>query len=109
MLKPCSNCPFRKDYSFPLGKERRQGIAKSILEQDQTFGCHKTTTHIDGAHIYTDKERPCAGAVHLVTQIHGSPYANLSFRLLAMLTGQDFAVDRPEILCSTVDEFVNNE
>lgn len=109
MLKPCNNCPFRKDYSFPLGKERRMGIAKSLLEQDQTFGCHKTTTFIEGKHFFTDKERPCAGAVNLVTQVCGSAYANLSFRLLTMLTDQEFDVDTPEILCSTVGEFVNNE
>ena len=109
-LKPCDNCPFRKDYSFPLGKERRVKIAKSLLEKDQTFGCHKTTTFDDNdKHIYTDKERPCAGAVHLVTEVTGTPFSNLSFRLLAVMKDQNFAVGASEMLCATVDEFITNE
>lgn len=65
--KPCKNCPFRADTEpFPLGRDRRQQIADSLMS-DAAFGCHETTTHDDdGRYKWTEKERPCVGAAKLI-------------------------------------------
>lgn len=109
MLKPCDNCPFRRDKVFPLGEGRRQKIADAILKEDKNFGCHKTTKHDDdGQYVYTHQERPCAGAVYLVEKECKDVKANLSFRLLKYM-GRDLSVSGVEVLCDSEEEFVNLE
>lgn len=38
----CSECPFRKDGTPFLGRERAEEIANSIGENGEAFACHKT-------------------------------------------------------------------
>lgn len=60
VLRPCADCPFRKDKPLQkgwLGKERATEIANAILEENKTFACHKT---LDKEHSH------CAGALILI-------------------------------------------
>lgn len=63
LKRPCSECPFKNDLSYQrgwLGKQRAEGIIKSLYEKDQSFPCHKTTGGKTG------KKQHCAGAMILM-------------------------------------------
>lgn len=74
VLKPCANCPFRKDKPRQqgwLGKDRAAEIANAILEDDKTFTCHKTLDSKEHSH--------CAGALMLIKHYkpkEGNYYGN---------------------------------
>jgi hypothetical protein len=78
MKTPCKNCPFRSDKVFPLHPGRVESILDGITHGDQTFSCHKTTSHDDedcedyaesDTHIPTSDEQHCAGAMILLEKL----------------------------------------
>ena len=79
LRQPCFSCPFRKDKSFPLAKERVEQITKAILEQNKTFSCHKTLNSFGETHSHSQH---CAGAL-LFYQNYRTP--NRMIRLAEML------------------------
>lgn len=63
LKKPCANCPFRNDLPPELkgwlGRERAENIARSVLQEDKTFQCHKTFGNPHGGSM-------CAGALAML-------------------------------------------
>ena len=58
LTKPCKNCPFNTDTQKGwLGRNRATEIAASLVRDQKSFPCHKTT------HGNIDKEQHCAGAM----------------------------------------------
>ena len=45
LKRPCANCPFRTDIRPFLRRDQAQQIADSLLDQQQTFACHKTVDY----------------------------------------------------------------
>lgn len=85
LTAPCSDCPFRKDSTEGwLGRARATEIVEAVLEQDQTFSCHKTNSWCDetGDTIETKDSQLCAGAAAM-NHHQGNP--NFIFRLAAMV------------------------
>lgn len=68
IVKPCDDCPFRREGGIRLVPQRAQEIADMMLsDQGGTFMCHKTATSDigdDGEGVVRG-ERPqhCAGAL----------------------------------------------
>jgi hypothetical protein len=60
---PCDACPFRTDKQFPLGVDRRQEIADSLMVEDTEFRCHKTLDYSDGEARVTSGSQVCGGAL----------------------------------------------
>lgn len=64
LTKPCANCPFRTDVHFHFSKGRARDIAEGIVDEQQTFSCHKTVDYSsDDGGADTDKTEHCAGAM----------------------------------------------
>ncbi len=65
LKKPCKDCPFRTDNGFILSNSRVEEITNALVNQDQTFSCHKTIKHDDetGEGIEGKKTQHCAGAL----------------------------------------------
>lgn len=66
MVKPCANCPFRREGFIPLQAERVEEIAEGMLQtQGHTFACHKTTeSDPDGNdRVITNESQHCGGAL----------------------------------------------
>ena len=83
LTSPCSSCPFRSDITFYLYPARAQEILDAILVHDQTFACHKTTTHDEeGNACHAPDEQHCAGALILAERL-GIP--NQLTRIMARL------------------------
>lgn len=62
VLKPCKNCPFRKDsLKGWLERERALEISNAVLIENKTFQCHKTIGLKHASH--------CAGT--LILYKHG--------------------------------------
>lgn len=69
MTTPCSNCPFRDDRPFYLRPGRAQEIIDSMLVQDGSFSCHKTTEFDDeGTRVSIGNETHCAGILILLAK-----------------------------------------
>lgn len=99
LVRPCGNCPFRRDKDFYLPVERRAGIVESILD-DHSFICHKT--------LDKRAKQQCAGAL-IALKKDGRLFDNFLFRLAAMVGAFE-----PEKLISdspvlTIAEFCENE
>jgi hypothetical protein len=83
-IKPCSNCPFRKDtLKGWLGAERM----KEILEAS-SFVCHKTLDQV--------KTLQCAG--HMIIKDEENDFVRLAnrFNQPTHLTGQELVFDTKE-------------
>lgn len=68
LTKPCKDCPFRKSVRFPLAPGCRQQIAESLMNDWNTFPCHKTVVASydeEDKEDYSDNqnEQHCAGAM----------------------------------------------
>ena len=64
LKRPCANCPFRTDIRPFLRRDQAQQIADSLLDQQQTFACHKTVDYSeDPAGRVPDDAQHCAGAL----------------------------------------------
>lgn len=61
---PCKSCPFKKDtLKGWLGESRAEDLVKSIIHEEKTFSCHKTTGVLGNEPKDTQM---CAGALLLI-------------------------------------------
>lgn len=71
LVRPCTNCPFRNDKPFYLGRRRRIEIAES-LRRGAEFSCHKTTVQGDNDEVVrSGDEKFCAGAMIVLEKSEG--------------------------------------
>lgn len=73
LTKPCSDCPFRTDVVPYLNKARVRDIERGLVQQQQSFPCHKTTVagqDDDDGMMVTSKSEHCAGAMILLEGIN---------------------------------------
>lgn len=111
LTKPCSNCPFLKIPYFYLDKERKKEIAESLLNQDKTFACHKTTNG-EWNDEYTEYiegggEQHCAGALIFLNKLYRL-YDNFSLRLAVMAKIFDpNKLDMKANVFKSLKEFIN--
>lgn len=74
LKKPCSNCPFRNDEgAIELAPGRLEEITQTILDDRNSFYCHKTVHYDDehdrrdeeggGEYVAAGDEQVCAGAM----------------------------------------------
>lgn len=102
LIQPCKDCPFKNDVPHQrgwLGKERAEGIIKSLYEKDQSFPCHKTTG------CRGKKEQHCAGAMILMER---SGRANQDMRIserLGIYDRNKLKMDTP--VFDTPEQFIN--
>lgn len=67
ILKPCDNCPFRKDcVDGWLTEGRAKEIINSIAVKKEAFVCHKTYSNKNSKKVITQKSKGCAGAAMLL-------------------------------------------
>jgi hypothetical protein len=70
LIRPCPKCPFRTDVTPYLRTDRVAEICDSMVNEDSTFACHKTTQFDDeGECIPSSKEQHCAGATIMLEKI----------------------------------------
>jgi hypothetical protein len=70
LTHPCENCPFRSDTLFcGLGEARKKEIARSLLDLQQTFPCHKTVDYEGDKPEVLDDSQHCAGALILLEKL----------------------------------------
>lgn len=71
LIKPCGNCPFRKEGAIDLESGRLQGIVNHLVHDDHsTFHCHVTVVgktggewDEEGQYTASGNEAMCAGAM----------------------------------------------
>jgi len=87
LKKPCANCPFRTDIKFYLDDNRVDEICHSLIQEQQTFACHKTT-HFDddGEANIVKKTEHCAGAMIMLEKMQRP---NQLMRIAERLGGYD--------------------
>lgn len=68
---PCKDCPFRTDcIKGWLGENRAAEIADSLIDNQKTFPCHKTTTNdSEGDTVENEDSQHCAGAMIMLEHI----------------------------------------
>lgn len=79
LVKPCDNCPFRTDIRPYLRKGRIAAIKQSLVRDNATFACHKTTRaggasgrkqqHCAGALILCEKTDTPAGVIQIAERL----------------------------------------
>lgn len=71
LKKPCANCPFRSDIKPFITGARAKEICNSLVEQQQTFPCHKTVKYDDdeGNGRVVPKSEHCAGAMIMLERM----------------------------------------
>ncbi len=76
LKRPCKDCPFRSDSPRYLTDKRYQSIASALVDQGQSFSCHKTleSEPDTGELVIGDSSRQCAGAM-IWLQAQGRPNA----------------------------------
>ena len=72
LKRPCVDCPFVVANHFPLGRERREGIAES-LKFGETFSCHKTVVYRDDGEPDTTSSARCFGAASVLYKSRRPP------------------------------------
>jgi hypothetical protein len=107
LLKPCADCPFRRDTQKGwLGKPRAEEIADALLRDDKTFACHKTVHHhdeefdsvdADERRVEEENRQHCAGAIALVDAV-GAPNAMLQIAERLGLRNPDRVTDEGRAL-----------
>lgn len=108
LKRPCAHCPFRTDCpSGWLGFDRAQEIAESIIDRQQSFPCHETTSHDDdGERVDTEGEQHCAGAMILLEKLKRP---NQMMRIAERLGMYDHAkLDMTAPVFDTSEEFVEH-
>lgn len=87
LRRPCPQCPFRSDIAAFLTPGRVREITNTMIRQQGTFACHKTTAHDDdGEHCPSSSEQHCAGALIFLERL-GRP--NQMMRIMERLGGYD--------------------
>jgi hypothetical protein len=108
-MKPCIDCPFRSDIEFVLSESRTQQIARDVIRGDEAFHCHKTTEFDnDGSFIYSDRAKPCIGAIKAIKKERGDARASLWVRLGIMTGMIDLELIDNDIPVYDADEFVES-
>lgn len=72
LTQPCNDCPFRTDVRPYLNRARVREIEHGLVEQQQSFPCHKTTVDSkdgEGELMVTSRSEHCAGAMILLEGI----------------------------------------
>jgi hypothetical protein len=76
--RPCADCPFLKEGAIHLEKGRVEGIIGNLMDDHNTFHCHKTVHsrlggEWDEAGHYqsSGNESPCMGAIAYMWRAHG--------------------------------------
>jgi len=78
LVRPCAQCPFRRDVAPFLTVGRVVELEDALVRQQQTFACHKTVDYDnesdehdeDGEPIdFSDDEQHCAGAMILLEKL----------------------------------------
>ena len=69
LVRPCGDCPFRRDMPCDLGEENAAAIILAMFGRGDAFACHKTVEYAN-AGIYeggicTENSQHCAGALIL--------------------------------------------
>lgn len=74
LKKPCRDCPFRTDAPRYLKDSRYKQIAAALVDQGQSFSCHKTleSDAESGDLVIGNSSRQCAGAM-IWLQSQGRP------------------------------------
>lgn len=74
LKRPCSGCPFRTDSPRYLSDSRYLQLAKALIDQGESFTCHKTLEPAEGSGelVIGDSSRQCAGAM-IWLQAQGRP------------------------------------
>jgi hypothetical protein len=92
MTRPCSNCPFRADRPFALGRKRVAQIEKDT--ETYPFSCHKTVDYGD-AKPAEYEEGHCAGALILREKL-GRPSLVMRFaRMVGVYDPSRLEMDAP--------------
>lgn len=98
MTTPCADCPFRTDVKGYLRADRVREIRDSLLRDQGTFTCHKTTIpdpHDDSRRTDGKNAQHCAGAMILLEKMN-SP--NQMMRIAERVQAYDrskLAMDAP--------------
>ena len=102
VLKPCKNCPFRKDsLKGWLGRERALEISNAVLIENKTFQCHET--------IGLKHKSHCAGALILYEYGKIAPHTNNLIQLAEVLEMYEPSKLDESIECfHTQKDFVNH-
>lgn len=95
LKRPCSNCPFRSDVHFPMTKARRRDIAKSILNRQETFSCHKTNEFCGDNAIETQNSQHCAGAMVILEKMERPNQMMRIAERLGMYDRENLDMDSP--------------
>jgi hypothetical protein len=77
LVRPCAQCPFRRDVAPYLTVERVVELEDALTRQQQTFACHKTVDYTDdhdedGESVESRpdvEEQHCAGAMILLEHL----------------------------------------
>lgn len=108
-MRPCIDCPFRSDIEFILSESRTREIAKDVIRGDKAFHCHKTTEFDnDGNFVYSDRVKPCLGAIKAIEKERGDAKASLWVRLGIMTGMIDLEAIDNDILVYNADEFIES-
>lgn len=104
LIRPCRDCPFRKDATFAFRPSRAREIAETVV-RDLTFQCHKTVDYSgDDGGQPGDRPQQCAGALILHEKL-GRP--NWRYRFAHMLGLYDPSrLDMTAPVVDSVEEFV---
>ena len=102
VLKPCKNCPFRKDsLKGWLGRERALEISNAVLIENKTFQCHET--------IGLKHKSHCAGALILYKYGKIAPHTNSLIQIAERLGMYEPSKLDESIECfHTQEDFVNH-
>lgn len=105
LTKPCKDCPFRKDIRAYLNPERAQEICESIIDDQQTFSCHKFNGFDDdGVTIEGERAQHCAGAMIFLEKIDRPNQMMRIAERLGMYDRTKLQMDAP--VFESPDEFI---
>lgn len=109
LVRPCPNCPFRRDCLKEwLGEARATEIADSVLDEDRTFACHETTqfSDDDGEYAPHEDEQHCVGAIMLVEQTGAANAMIQIAERLGLLHFGRFAANIASQVFATREDFI---
>lgn len=109
LVQPCKECPFRSDIEGYLTKGRVKEILNSIIDRQESFPCHKTTSEVeteDGESdvIVDSNSEHCAGALIFLEKLHRP---NQMMRIMERCRLYDYRklrMDSP--IFATINEFI---
>lgn len=102
LTSPCKDCPFRTDVRPYLRTGRVIEICETLIVKDQSFHCHKTTTHDDetGETVPTKYEMHCAGAMIMLEHMNRPNQMMLIGERLGSYDHTKLKMDAPVYTCT---------